>query len=236
MTAARPDGFRLSLSTIYTAAAAASDRLITYKTDLIPLSPDISFTLQLRTLQFHNRNLLLHTPYPRANTSKPPTYNASTLIRDTLLTSYFVLFATIFFPTPATYPNSPPFPDYSAQNPPATTYQVAEDSLQVSVGRRAPGAARARQRHSHKRSKKKKDRKRFQRYIYKYTGARQSYCISTSPSSTPEPRSDSSRSMTSSSPPEERKEARALPLPFPAEPDPTDGARVSAQTSPTNPV
>ena len=97
MTAARPDGFRLSLSTIYTAAAAASDRLITYKTDLIPLSPDISFTLQLRTLQFHNRNLLLHTPYPRANTSKPPTYNTSTLIRDILLTSYFVLFATIFF-------------------------------------------------------------------------------------------------------------------------------------------
>ena len=72
MTATRPDGFRLSPSSTYTAVAAASDRLITYRTDLIPLSPDTSFTLQFRTLQFHNRNLLLHTPYPRANNSKKP--------------------------------------------------------------------------------------------------------------------------------------------------------------------
>ena len=127
------------------------------------------------------------------------------------------------------------FPRLQRSRPPTTTYQVAEDSLQVSVGRRAPGAMRACQQHSHKCSKKKRTA-RISIYIYKYTGTRQSYHISTSPSSTPEPRSDSSRSMTSSSPPDKRKEAHALPLPFPAEPDPTDGTRVSAQTSPTKPV
>ena len=84
---------------LYSSHSGGIGQTFTYRTDLIPLSPDISFTLQLRTLQFHNRNLLLHTPYPRANTSKPPTYNTSTLICDTLLTSYFVLSATIFSDT-----------------------------------------------------------------------------------------------------------------------------------------
>ena len=81
-----------------------------------------------------------------------------------------LLFATIFSDSRNLFLLAA-FPGFQRSRPPATTYQVAEDSLQVSVGRRAPGAARTRQRHSHKRSRRKEPQV-FQRYIYKYTGAR----------------------------------------------------------------
>jgi hypothetical protein len=78
-----------------------------------------------------------------------------------------LLFATIFSDT-RNLSLLAAFPGFQRSRPPATTYQVAEDSLQVSVGRRAPGAARARQRHSHKRSKKKRTPSISKIYIQVY--------------------------------------------------------------------
>ena len=97
MTAARPDGFRLSLSTTYTAAAVASDRLITYRPDFIPHSLDTSFMLQFRTPQFHNRILCLTALYPRVNASKLQIYNTSTTNQRHFLHIVALNFATIFF-------------------------------------------------------------------------------------------------------------------------------------------
>ena len=144
----------------------------TYRTDLTPRPLDSSFTLQFRTPQFHNRILCLTALYPRANASKPQIYNTSTTNQRHFLHIVALNFATIFFfhLICATHP-SLPFPGLQRSRPPATTYQVAEDSLQVSVGRRAPGAARAHQRHSHKHSKKKRTARISKIYIYKYTGA-----------------------------------------------------------------
>ena len=64
------------------------------------------------------------------------------------------------------------FPGLQRSKPPATTCQVAEDSLHVSVGRRAPGATRARQQPSHKRAKKKGTAS-ISKCIDKHTDARQ---------------------------------------------------------------
>ena len=210
----------------YATTAQASDRYITTtyfpspRDSLIFFSTGSNFTITRITA-----SIFLFT-YPRANIGQlrrltipqplyPVTHNLDALRH------VFFLYRIARLIPPAAHLQT------SALKPPATTCKEAEDSLQVSVGRRAPKPrARASARHA------KERRQKLLNFAKRHTrkGGRPTiYSTIISASSSSESDSNSARSTTSSSSAEEREDARALPLPPPTTTD-------SAQTSPTKPV
>jgi hypothetical protein len=211
-------------------AARPEDPIIHYH-NLLPFPQRqfniLQYRIELHYNQNHSFYFSLHIP-AREHRTTSPTYNTPTSIpcdtqlrRASVLDTFFFLYRIARLIPPAAHPQT------SALKPPVTTCKEAEDSLPVSVGRRAPKPrARASARHA------KERRQKLLNFAKRHTrkGGRPTiYSTIISASSSSESDSNSARSTTSSSSAEEREDVRALPLPPPTTTD-------STQTSPTKPV